>query len=73
MTTEGNVEQVTDVTLTAQERDALRLALETCINDLHMEIAHTDRYEFRQELRTRRLLLHRVLQRLGGPPTEAAG
>lgn len=73
MTVEADNEQVTDLSLTAQERDELRLALESCVNDLHMEIAHTDRYEFRQELKARRVLLHGVLQRLGGPPTAVAG
>ena len=73
MTVEADKGQVTDVTLTAQERDELRLALETCVNDLHTEIAHTDRYEFRQELKARRVLLHGVLQRLGGPPSAVAG
>ena len=69
---EAEQEQVTDLSLTAQERDELRLALETCVNDLHNEIAHTDRYEFRQELKVRRVLLHRVLQQLSGAPTAAA-
>jgi hypothetical protein len=73
VTVEADKEQVTDVTLTAQERDALRLALETCVNDLHTEIVHTDRYEFRQELKARRVLLYGVLRRLGGAPTAVAG
>jgi hypothetical protein len=72
MTVEADKGHVTDLSLTAQERDELRLALETCVNDLHNEIAHTDRYEFRQELKVRRVLLHRVLQQLGGAPTAAA-
>ena len=72
MTVEADKEQVTHLSLTAQERDELRLLLETSVSDLHLEIAHTDRYEFRQELKTRRVLLHGVLQRLGGAPTAAA-
>ncbi len=73
MTVEGNMGQVTDLRLTAQEREQLRLALETCVSDLHTEIAHTDRYEFRQELKVRRVLLQGVLHRLAGAPTAVAG
>jgi hypothetical protein len=72
-TAEGGVEQVRGLNLTAQERDELRLALETCVGDLHTEIVHTDRYEFRQELKVRRALLQGVLQRLAGGPTAVAG
>jgi hypothetical protein len=73
MTVEADKGQVTDLSLTAQERDELRLALETCVNDLHDEIAHTDRYEFRQELKARRGLLYGVLRRLSGASTATAG
>jgi hypothetical protein len=72
-TAEGDMEQVTDLNLTAQERDELRLALATSLNDLHTEIVHTDRYEFRQELKARRALLQGVLHRLGGAPPAVAG
>lgn len=73
MTAEGDVEQVRGLNLTALERDELRLALETCVSDLHTEIVHTDRYEFRQELKARRALLQGVLHRLDGAPTAVAG
>ena len=75
MTAEVDVEQeqVRDLSLTAQERDELRLALGTYVREMHTEIAHTDRYEFRQELKARRALLQGVLHRLGGAPTEVAG
>lgn len=65
--------QVTALILTPQERDEVRLALETCVSDLHTEIVHTDRYEFRQELKARRVLLHGVLQRLAGAPAAVTG
>ena len=72
MTVEADKEQVTHLSLTAQERDELRLALGTYVSELHTEIAHTDRYEFRQELKARRALLQGVLHRLAGAPTAAA-
>jgi len=73
MTAEGTMGQVTALILTPQERDEVRLALETCVSDLHTEIVHTDRYEFRQELKARRVLLHGVLQRLAGAPAAVTG
>ena len=73
ITVEADKGQVTDLILTAQERDELRLALGTYISEMHTEIVHTDRYEFRQELKARRALLQGVLNRLGGAPTAAAG
>jgi hypothetical protein len=73
MTAEGTMGQATDLILTPQERDELRLALETCVSDLHTEIVHTDRYEFRQELKARRAVLQGVLQRLAGAPTAVTG
>jgi len=75
MTAEVDVgqEQVTDLSLTAQERDELRLALGRYVSDLHAEIAHTDRYEFRQELKVRRAVLQAVLNRLAGGQTAVAG
>jgi hypothetical protein len=73
ITAETDKGQVTDLSLTAQERDELRLVLGTYISEMHTEIVHTDRYEFRQELKARRALLQGVLNRLGGAPTAAAG
>jgi LPS O-antigen subunit length determinant protein (WzzB/FepE family) len=73
ITAEADKGQVTNLTLTAQERDELRLVLGTYISEMHTEIVHTDRYEFRQELKARRALLQGVLHRLVGAPTAAAG
>lgn len=67
-TTKGST---TDLALTVQERNELRLALRTYVTDLSMEIAHTDRYEFREELKARRTVLEAVLSRLGGATTIA--
>jgi len=71
--TQGSKESTTDLALTAQERNELRLALRICVTDLRMEIAHTDRYEFREELKARRAVLEEVLRRLGGATTVVAG
>ena len=71
--TQGSNENTTHLALTAQERNELRLAVRTYVTDLHMEIAHTDRYEFREELKARRAVLEKVLRRLGGATTAMAG
>jgi hypothetical protein len=38
-----------------------------------MDIAHTDRYGFREELKARRAVLEEVLRRLGGRTTTMTG
>lgn len=71
MAMQGSREKTTDLTLTTQERNELRLALRTYVTDLRMEIAHTDRDEFREELKARRAVLEEVLRRLGGASKDA--
>ncbi len=73
MTTKGRPGETSDFALTAQERNELRLALRTYVTDLRMEISHTDRYEFREELKARLAVLEEVLRRLGGATTAATG
>jgi hypothetical protein len=63
--TQGSGKSTTDLTLTEQERNELRLALRIYVTDLKMEISHTDRYEFREELKAKRAVLEEVLRRLG--------
>ena len=72
MAAQGSEESTTDLALTAQERNELRLALRIYVTDLQTEISHTDRYEFREELKAKRAILEGVLRRLGGvtSPTE---
>ncbi len=72
MAMQGSREKTTDLTLTTQERNELRLALRTYVTVLRMEIAHTDRYEFREELRARRAVLEEVLRQLDGATTGVA-
>lgn len=66
---QGSKENTTDLALTAEERNELRLALRIFVTDLRMEISHTDRYEFREELKARRAVLAEILRRLGGATT----
>ena len=61
-----------DLALTEQERNELRLALRIYVTDLRTEISHTDRYEFREELKVKRAILEEVLRRLGGATPAAA-
>jgi len=53
-----------DLVLTAQERDELRLVLESYLGDLSVEIRRTDGYDFRQALKERRTVLLQVLRNL---------
>jgi hypothetical protein len=69
--TEAN-DQTGSLTLTAPEWAALRLAMESYVADLRSEIGHTERYEFREELKSRRSLLEGVLRRLGESKGDAS-
>jgi hypothetical protein len=71
--TQGSGKSTTDLTLTEPERNELRLALRIYVTDLKMEISHTDRYEFREELKAKRAVLEEVLRRLGGVTPAMAG
>jgi hypothetical protein len=53
------------IEITAEERDALVSALETYLSELGMEIADTDRADFREQLKSERELLQSILQKLG--------
>ena len=64
--TQGGEKSTIDFALTDQERHELRLALKIYVTDLRTEISHTDRYEFREELKAKRAILEEVLRRLGG-------
>jgi hypothetical protein len=56
--------QARSLALSASEREALRSAMESYVTELRSEIGHTERYELREELKSRRMLLERVLRRL---------
>jgi hypothetical protein len=50
--------------LSSEEAYVLREALESYLSDLRMEIADTDRKDFREQLKHRRELLERVADAL---------
>ena len=63
---------IVDFAMTPEEAEELRLAIESVLVDFHTEIAHTDRYEFREHLKARRTVLQGVLRWLTAPPVAAA-
>lgn len=73
VTAKGSMGKTTDLALTEEERNELRLALRIYVTDLRMEISRTDRYEFREELKAKRAVLEEVLRRLGGATTAVTG
>lgn len=54
---------------TPAEVEVLREVVEKSRVDLRREIAHTDRRDYRDQLRWRETLLGAVLERLGAPVT----
>jgi hypothetical protein len=52
------------ITLTQEEAAALRGALNSYVSDLRMEIADTDSWQFRQNLKREALLLKKLLEQL---------
>jgi hypothetical protein len=67
----------TALVLTAPEHEELCVVLGSYLADLRQEIAHTDRYAFREMLKERRAVLQGVLRRLKRerslPPVPALG
>jgi hypothetical protein len=72
VTTKGSTGKTIDLALTAQERSEHRLALRRNVTGLKMKMP-TDRYEFREELKTRRVVLEEVLHQLRGATTAVTG
>jgi hypothetical protein len=52
------------ITLTQEEAAVLRGALNSYVSDLRMEIADTDSWQFRQNLKHEALLLKKLLEQL---------
>jgi hypothetical protein len=50
--------------LSPEEVEALRQGLDIYLSDLRMEIAATDRMDFREELKRQETILRRLLERL---------
>jgi hypothetical protein len=55
---------VMHITLTQEEAAALRGALSYYVSDLRMEIADTDSWQFRENLKHEEILLKKLLQEL---------
>ncbi len=53
-----------DLSLDTKEQEILGLVLAGAISDLGDEIAHTEKYEFRQDLKERKTVLRELLERL---------
>jgi len=64
-------DEIVDLALTPEEAEEVRLVLESSLADLHLEIRHTDRYEFREILKERRAVLQEALRRLSATPALA--
>lgn len=52
--------------LTQDEREHLVEVLTSALSDLRMEIANTDSQDFREMLKSRKLVLVKVLEAIGG-------
>lgn len=54
-----------DITLTAEEAQLLKKILESFLSDLRMEVADTEKYEWRKELQKDEEAIKALLARLG--------
>lgn len=52
------------VDLTAEERDVLHNMLSNYVSDIRMEIADTDRQDFREMIRKRKEILQKIINAL---------
>lgn len=57
-----------NIDLSPSEQALLREVLETAVSDLSTEISGTDAKDYRDDLKARRDVLHRVIAALGGSP-----
>ena len=51
-----------DFVMTDEERQLLESILEELVSDLRMEIAYTDRQDFRDDLKRKKVLIQKVLE-----------
>ena len=49
--------------LTREEREVFVDILDTCLSDLRMEIGHADRQDYRDDLKQRKKVLRKVLEK----------
>ncbi len=57
-----------EIDLTPEEVEILAEVLDTALSDLRMEMADTDRMEFREILKARKAVIEKALASLGGAP-----
>jgi len=53
-----------DLSLNTKEQEILGSVLEGAISDLGDEIGHTEKFEFRRDLKERKVVLRELLERL---------
>jgi hypothetical protein len=64
----GLQSQMLNLDLSASEQAILRDVLENAVSELSTEISGTDAKDFRDDLKERREVLHKVIAALGGEP-----
>lgn len=52
------------IELTQEEQTILLGMLDTCISDLHSEIHHTDRFDYKESLKKRKDILIKLLNQI---------
>lgn len=60
-----------DFVMSDEERQLLESILEELVSDLRMEIASTDRQDFRDDLKRRKLLIQKLLESVRLQPAHA--
>ena len=64
---------MTKIELSGPEAQLLRELAEEWLDDLRVEIGHTDNKDYRDALKWKESLLHDILERLGAPVTVPSG
>ena len=57
-----------NISLTSEEVESLKKSLEAYIVELGMEIADTDRMDFREKLKKQKVILNRIINKLENKP-----
>ncbi len=55
---------MTTLNLTAEQAEVLKETLSSCIQELRMEISDTDKYDFREMLKKKEVLLKEIVAAL---------
>lgn len=57
--------------LTPEELKVLEETLERSVNELTVEVAHTDSHEFKKALKEKKIVLDHLLEKVRGAPVAA--